>query len=264
MITYPTASACVALVVGLAISSSAAAGSSDARLTSPALQVQSDGHWTLDSDGFKSPNRFFRSGVFGSAYEEALLIDADGFGVGFEDPEGKAMRSVRRDYQLIGNYMITAPVDRESTMMIGRRNDVEMDWDGNCIKAVLGDMTARSCFENLTITWFDATVGFMPEDSWSEFASDLCLGGAYQIIDGSCPVGSDSFNLTLTPKSKDRSFRSLTLSSSDGQSVFELTHNIRPAGVEPDKVRIMRRDKTGNWSELTTDETRALIESVGN
>lgn len=263
MITHPTASACVALVVGLASSFSAAAGSSDARLTSPALQVQSDGHWTLDSDGFKSPNRFFRSGVFGSAYEEALLIDADGFGVGFEDPEGKAMRSVRRDYQLIGNYMITAPVDRETTSMIGRTNDVEMDWDGDCIKAVLGDMTARSCFENLTITWSDATIGFMPENSWSEFASDLCSGGAYQIVSGSCPDGSGPFDLTLAPNSEDRSFRSLSLSSSDGQSVFELTHNIRPVGVDPEKVRIMRRDQSGNWSELTTEETRALIEGIG-
>lgn len=228
----------------------------------PALIVDQDGHWTLASKGFRSATRFFRSRDFGVAYEDALIVNEAGFGVGFSDPEGPSMRAVRREYQIIGNYMIVAPVDRETTMMIGRKNDVEMDWDEGCILAELGTMQARSCFDDVTITWPDNTPGFMTLDQWLAFAQGLCAGGAYVVVEGACPSSTEPFSVTLYPISNERSFRQLKLSSADGASELVLSHNIRPVDAEPDKFHAFRRKPDGSLHEFTEAEKLDLIKAL--
>lgn len=229
----------------------------------PALIIEDDGYWTLDSKGFRSADRFFRNKSFGTNFDDPLIVDEDGFGVGFEDSEGPDMRAVRRDYQLIGLYMLLARIDRETTRMIGRKHSLELNWDDGCILGIWGDMTARSCVENITVTWPDDTIGFMLKEEWVKFASTLCKGDAYILTDGNCPHKGGPFEVILQPVTRGRSFRSIELSSHNGKSKLVLFHNIRPAEVEPNDVFMARRNALGELSELSVEEKRTIIERSG-
>ena len=191
-------------------------------------------------------------------------MDENGFGVGFEKTDGPDMRAVRRDYQLIGQYMLLARIDRETTRMIGRKHGLKLDWDDDCILGTWGDMTARSCFENVTITWPDNTIGFMLREECVEFARTLCQGNTYVQTDGNCPNERGPFEVTLQPNTTDRSFRSIKLSSHDGTSKLVLFHNIRPAKVQPNDVFIIRFNAQGERHELSVEEKRAIVESAGD
>ncbi|MEM7472170.1 MAG: hypothetical protein AAF340_12530 [Pseudomonadota bacterium] len=228
----------------------------------PALVIDDDGFWTLDSKGFRSADRFFRNKNFGTKFDDPLIVDRNGFGVGFESTEGPDMRAVRRDYQLIGQYMLLARIDRETTRMIGRKHGLELDWDDDCILGTWGDMTARSCFESVTITWPDDTIGFMLKEEWVDFVRTLCQGGNYVRTDGSCPSSSGPFAVVLKPNTMARSFRSIEFSSRDGTSKLVLFHNIRPAEVQPRNLFIIRRNEQGEWHDLSLEEKRKIIESA--
>ncbi len=249
-------------LVSLAAISTSVAWADGNDTHAPALMIDESQHWTLESDGFRSASRFFRNGVFGTAFEESLVVDEHGFGVGFQDPKGKGMRSVRRDYQLISHYMIVAPVDRETTSMIGRKHDVAADWDGDCIRTEFGTMTARSCFEHLTITWPDDTFRFMLLEDWTAFAQALCNAGTYERVSGICPKEVGAFDITLRPLSRDRSFRELRLSSEDGSSAFRLSHNIRPNGYDASEIRMVRKYSDGTVEELDLADKNAILEAL--
>ncbi|MGR3513240.1 MAG: hypothetical protein ACU0GG_10775 [Paracoccaceae bacterium] len=229
---------------------------------SPALIIDDDGYWTMDSKGFRSADRFFRNRAFGTKLDEPLIVDENGFGIGFEDGEGPSMRAVLRDYQVIGFYMLLARIDRETTRMIRRKHGLRLDRDGDCVLGKWGDMTARSCVEKLTIAWPDDTIGFMLREQWVEFAQTLCQGAAYIQTDGACPQHDEPFEVALQPVTMERSFRSIELSSSNGTSQFVLFHNIRPADVQPDEVFIARRDAQGELRELSLEEKRRVIEGA--